>query len=338
MSAVHRVGSEQVAYIKGAPKEVLARCSRIRLDGKQAPLGESLRAEILAANDEYARAGLRVLAIAARSLSAGFAPFTPEALEQDLTLLGLVAMFDPPRPEVAEAVQKCHQAGIRIVMITGDYGLTALSIARRIGIVRSQQPRILTGLELDTLSDEALQAALQEEVIFARVAPEHKLRVVAALQRAGQVVAVTGSDETNLVVTNLARLEFAVPRTIARVNNPKNAWMFTPEMGVDVALNPSDLMAHLIAEEMSLGDMMTLLKLRRGQFSLVEERLNPAAPAAGKAVGDLELPAECNLAAILRGGQLLLPKPDLVLRPGDEVLAVVHSDHAPALAALLGSR
>lgn len=338
MSTVHRVGSEQVAYIKGAPKEVLARCSRIRLDGKQAPLGESLRAEILAANDEYARAGLRVLAIAARSLPAGFAPFTPEALEQDLTLLGLVAMFDPPRPEVAEAVQKCHQAGIRIVMITGDYGLTALSIARRIGIVRSQQPRILTGLELDTLSDEALQAALQEEVIFARVAPEHKLRVVAALQRAGQVVAVTGSDETNLVVTNLARLEFAVPRTIARVNNPKNAWMLTPEMGVDVALNPSDLMAHLIAEEMSLGDMMTLLKLRRGQFSLVEERLNPAAPAAGKAVGDLELPAECNLAAILRGGQLLLPKPDLVLRPGDEVLAVVHSDHAPALAALLGSR
>jgi len=158
------------------------------------------------------------------------------------------------------------------------------------------------------------------------------------IRQAQVVAAVTGSDETNLVVTNLARLEFAVPRTIARVNNPKNAWMFTPEMGVDVALNQSDLMAHLIAEEMSLGDMMTLLKLRKGQFSLVEEKIDPKALAAGKMLRELKLPSECNLAAILRGGQLLLPKPDLVLYPGDEVLAVVHSDYAAALAALLGSR
>jgi trk system potassium uptake protein TrkA len=139
-----------------------------------------------------------------------------------------------------------------------------------------------------------------------------------------------------LVVTSLARFEFNVPRTIARVHTPKHAWMFTPAMGVDVALNQADLLAHLIAEEMSLGDMMTLLKLRKGQYSLVEERVAPAAVAAGKAVRDLNLPAECTLAAVIREGQLLIPRADLVLRPADEVLALVHASQAEQLAALLG--
>jgi len=101
-------------------------------------------------------------------------------------------MMDPPRPEVSEAVNKCRRAGIRILMITGDYGLTAESIARRIGIVRSAKPRIITGVELDALDDAALKQALQDEVIFARVAPEHKLKVVSAMQELGHVVAVTG--------------------------------------------------------------------------------------------------------------------------------------------------
>jgi trk system potassium uptake protein TrkA len=183
-----------------------------------------------------------------------------------------------------------------------------------------------------------LERELPSGVVVSGSGTDPALLESMGIRQAEVVAAVTGSDETNLVVTNLARLEFAVPRTIARVNNPKNAWMFTPEMGVDVALNQSDLIAHLIAEEMSLGDMMTLLKLRKGQFSLVEEKIDPKAIAAGKMLRELELPSECNLAAILRAGQLLLPKPDLVLHPGDEVLAVVHSDHAAALAALLGSR
>ena len=117
---------------------------------------------------------------------------TPEAIECELTFLGLIAMQDPPRPEVQAAVERCHHAGIRIIMITGDYGLTAESIARRIGIIRSAQPRIISGAELEALDDGALQEALGEEVIFARVAPEHKLRVVSALQAMGQIVAVTG--------------------------------------------------------------------------------------------------------------------------------------------------
>lgn len=158
----------------------------------------------------------------------------------------------------------------------------------------------------------------------------------AGIRRAAVAAAVTGADETNLVVTSLARFEFNVPRTIARVKNPRNAWMFTPEMGVDVALNQADLLAHLVAEEMSLGDMMTLLKLRKGRFSLVEEKVHPEAPAAGKALRELKLPGECVLVAILRKGQLLAPRGEIVLHPADEVLAVVHASEAGRLAALLG--
>ena len=118
--------------------------------------------------------------------------YSPQLIEKELTFLGLVAMADPPRPEVSQAVKKCHQAGIKIIMITGDYGLTAESIARRIGIVKSEHPLIVTGLELDAMDEPALKAALSQELIFARVAPEQKLRVVTALQEMGNVVAVTG--------------------------------------------------------------------------------------------------------------------------------------------------
>ena len=158
----------------------------------------------------------------------------------------------------------------------------------------------------------------------------------AGIRQANVIAAVTGADEVNLVVTSLARFEFHVPRTIARVHTPQNAWMFTSALGVDVAVNQADLMAHLIAEEMSLGDMMTLLKLRKGQYSLVEERVHPSARSVGKAVRDLQLPAQCVLAAIIREGLLLLPEGEVVLQSNDEVLAVAHASALPALAELLG--
>ena len=158
----------------------------------------------------------------------------------------------------------------------------------------------------------------------------------AGIRRANVVAAVTGSDETNLVVCSLARQEFKVPRVIARVNNPKNAWLYTPEMGVDVALNQADLLAHLIAEEMSLGDMMTLLKLRKGLYSLVEEKVAPNSAAIGKALRNLTIPPRCVLAAVIRKGELIVPHGDFVLQAADEVLAVVHSAEKPQLAALLG--
>ena len=159
----------------------------------------------------------------------------------------------------------------------------------------------------------------------------------AGIRQAQVLAAVTGSDEINLVATTLARFEFGTPRTIARVNNPANAWLYNGEMGVDVALNQADLMAHLILEEMSLGDMMTLLKLRRGAYSLVEEKVDPRSSAAGKRVSELQLPEECVLTAVLRGGRLLLPKGDTVLQPADEVIAVVASDQADQLAGILSA-
>lgn len=159
----------------------------------------------------------------------------------------------------------------------------------------------------------------------------------AGINKANVVAAVTGSDETNLVVCSLARLEFRVPRVIARVNNPKNAWLYTPEMGVDVALNQADLLAHLIIEEMSLGDMMTLLKLRKGLYSLVEEKVAPNSMANGKAVRDLNFPPRCVLAAIIRKGELIVPRGDTIFQSADEVLAVVHSAEIPQLATILGA-
>jgi trk system potassium uptake protein TrkA len=156
------------------------------------------------------------------------------------------------------------------------------------------------------------------------------------IQQANVVAAVTGNDETNLVVTSLARFEYNVPRIIARVNNPRNAWLFTLDMGVDVALNQADLMAKMIAEEMSLGDMMTLLKLRTGEVELVEEKIEPTAVVNGKAVKDIPWPPDCTLAAVIRKGDVITPRGDTVLEAFDEVLAVVRTPQRGALARLLG--
>jgi magnesium-transporting ATPase (P-type) len=183
-----------IATMKGAPREVLSRCSRVLWSGEEIPLDDDRRARILAANDEFARGGLRVLAVAQRELPEE--PDSLESVEQDMLFLGLAAMLDPPRPEVAEAVSRCRRAGIRIVMITGDYGLTAESIARRIGILDpatgATRLRIINGAELDSIEDATLKEALRGEVILARVAPEHKMRAVRLLQEMGHVVAVTG--------------------------------------------------------------------------------------------------------------------------------------------------
>jgi magnesium-transporting ATPase (P-type) len=201
MSTIHHAGDlTWVIHVKGAPREVLGLCSRVLMKGSEQGLGGVLRDQILAANDAYARSGLRVLAVAGRSFvpersawpGAGLTQATADVIERDLTFLGLVAMMDPPRPEVSQAVEKCRRAGIRIIMITGDYGLTAESIARRIGITRGEHPLVVSGGELDAMTDEALKERLQGEVIFARTPPENKLRIVSALQQMGHVVAVTG--------------------------------------------------------------------------------------------------------------------------------------------------
>lgn len=190
MSTVYDDKGSRILYLKGAPAEVLARCSVLETSDGPRPLQESDRQTIMAANDSYAREGLRVLAMAQRVLPIG-CDLAPDSLEVELSFCGLLAMWDPPHDGVAEAVQKCHSAGIKIVMITGDYGLTAESIARKVGIVQDSC-RVITGRELDTLDDGALHQYLHDNVIFARVTPEHKLRIVTAFQSLGLIVAVTG--------------------------------------------------------------------------------------------------------------------------------------------------
>jgi magnesium-transporting ATPase (P-type) len=200
MSTVHRLsradpsfpGSQRgqsVAFVKGAPREMLQLCTHILWNQQVLPLEESMRAEILAANDRYARSALRVLALARRDLPQRAGGFTVDRIESGLTLL---AMMDPPRPGVSEAVKRLQGAGVRLVMITGDYGLTAESLARRVGMLQTDSPRLMTGAEVEVLNEFELQKILQEEVVFARMAPEHKLRLVSALQASGEVVVVTG--------------------------------------------------------------------------------------------------------------------------------------------------
>lgn len=206
MTTVHALeepvdGAMRVAFTKGAPNEVVRLADRVRVGGRVVPMTDGMRERIMAANDAYAADGLRVLAVAYRALGADAAgegvpaslsAYTPDVIERHLTFVGLEAMMDPPRPEVAAAVAECRRAGIRIVMITGDYGLTAASIARRIGIVEGDDLSVISGFELSKMGDEELRAKLAGQVVFARMAPEQKLRVVSALQEMGEIVAVTG--------------------------------------------------------------------------------------------------------------------------------------------------
>lgn len=183
---------------------------------------------------------------------------------------------------------------------------------------------------------EHLKRELPAEVIVPGDGSSPNILEKAGIHKAQVLAAVTGEDEANLVITSLARFEFGVPRVIARVNNPKNAWLFNQEMGVDVALNQADILATLIAEEMSLGDMMMLLQLRKGEYSVVEEKVHPEAVVVGKALKEIRLPTQCRFIAILRKGVLIVPDGEAMLGPVDEVIALVHSSQAANLAALLG--
>ncbi len=183
---------------------------------------------------------------------------------------------------------------------------------------------------------ERLKVELPADVVISGDGSSPDILESAGIGQAQVLAAVTGEDEDNLVITTLARFEFGVPRIIARVNNPKNVWLFTPEMGVDVALSQSDILAKLIAEEMSIGDMMTLLKLRKGEFSIVEEKVDPQAVVVGKTLREIELPAQCVFAAVIRKGQLIVPNGNTELAPIDEVIALVHASQIGALADLLG--
>ncbi len=182
--------TDRVGFTKGAVDGLLARCTSVRVAGAVVKLDDDLRRRAHAAADELAAGGVRVLGVAMRYWSIGDAT-SGDALERDLTFVGLEGMIDPARPEVREAVATCRAAGVRALMITGDHPLTAAAIGRDLGLVEDRA-RVVTGAELGELDGAQLDATLREVSIYARVSPEHKIRIVEALQRQGHVVAMTG--------------------------------------------------------------------------------------------------------------------------------------------------
>jgi trk system potassium uptake protein TrkA len=180
-----------------------------------------------------------------------------------------------------------------------------------------------------------LHQELPTEVIYEGnpVAPD--VLEAAGIRDVHSVAAVTSNDSANLVICYLAKTQFEVPRTIARVNNPNNAWLFDENFRVDVALNSADVFAHLIQEEMSLGDMMTIFKIRRGRYSVVEEKVPQGAKAIGIPLKDMDLAEHCVIAAIIRDGVMTLPRGDSTLEAEDEIIAVASPEGAQKLSELL---
>ncbi len=192
MSTVHKDASGGlIQFTKGAPDEVLKRCVKALIGGKEVEMTEEIRKEILTANKAMADKALRVLSVAQKKLDEEPAAYEPETVECELCFVGLVGMIDPVRPEVKPAIDECRSAGIRAVMITGDHKDTAVAIAMQLGIIESPDQAI-TGAELDEISDEEFEAKVEQYSVYARVQPEHKTRIVNAWRKKGKVTAMTG--------------------------------------------------------------------------------------------------------------------------------------------------
>ena len=206
LSVVYAMPEGTSLYCKGAPEKVLAICNRILIDGSVASLRPEQRAGIRHAQDAMAQQGLRVIALAYRPMEQEHG-----APENELIFAGLMGLEDPPRPEVAEALQKCRDAGVKVIMITGDHPITASSLAREIGLVESDNPRVVTGDQLAALSNTQLRLLLDApEIIFARVGPDQKLRIVEALKQKGQIVAVTGDGVNDAPALKSAHIGIAM--------------------------------------------------------------------------------------------------------------------------------
>ncbi|MDB5357840.1 MAG: cation transport ATPase [Phycisphaerales bacterium] len=209
MTVVARgAGGHGVAYTKGAPEILLARCNSERRGGAVVPLTRERRGEILAASSDMAARALRVLGLAYRDMP-GVWP--QDCVECELVFTGLAGLFDPPRDEAGPAVEKCHRAGIRPVMITGDHPATAMAVARDLGIANSSDVA-LTGKKLDEMDEDALANIIEQTPVYARVTAEHKLRVVRAWQRKGHVVAMTGDGVNDAPAVKSADIGIAMGR------------------------------------------------------------------------------------------------------------------------------
>jgi len=182
-----------------------------------------------------------------------------------------------------------------------------------------------------------LHQELPTEAVYEGVATDPTALENAGIRQAHAIAACSSEDAINLSLCFIAREKFNVPRTIARINNPRNAWLFKENFHVDVALDQASLLSSLIREEISLGDMMTLLKLRRGKYSIVEEKVEKGARALGTPIKDLGLPQDCIIAAIIRDGEVTLPRGTTTFQEWDEVLAITTPESAHQLSELLSA-
>jgi Ca2+-transporting ATPase len=209
MTTVHDVDGSPVAYMKGGPDVVIGLCANALVHGSLVPMTDELRSRLHELNAGLASSGYRTLAFAYRTLEPGEPP-EGEQLEHDMTYVGVMGLLDPPRPEVTAAIAECHRAGIQVAMVTGDHALTAQAVGAEIGLLEGD--RVLTGAQIGAMTDDDLYEAAESVRIYARVDPEHKLRIVDALKRRGHVVAMTGDGVNDAPALKKADIGVAMGR------------------------------------------------------------------------------------------------------------------------------
>jgi len=248
MTTIHKINRESAAYVKGAPDVILTKCKYININGKVKKLTKEDKKRILNINQDMANKALRVLGFAYKPLTGKYKS-TPEEVEKDLIFVGLQAMLDPPREEVKEAIVKCKTAGIEIVVITGDHKLTAVAIAKELGLFK-EGDKALSGDELDNLSDEKLDSIIEDIVIYARVSPEHKVRILNALKKKGHIVAMTGDGVNDAPALKKADIGVAMGIT-----------------GTDVAKEASDM----VLTDDNFASIVSAVEEGRGVYNSIKQ-------------------------------------------------------------------
>jgi len=231
MTTAHLASSgKKVAFMKGAPEIVLAKCSKIYANGKIRKMTEDDRVEVLKVTEAMAMQALRNLGFAFKELPESVTTFD-EKIEKDMTFVGIMGMIDPPREEVKDAIYLCKKAGIRVVMVTGDHRLTAIAVAKELNLLAENETegKVLTGEELDKISDEQLTDMVENVVIYARVSPEHKMRIVKAWKAKGQVVAMTGDGVNDAPALKLSDIGVAMGVTGTEVTKEASDMVLTDD-------------------------------------------------------------------------------------------------------------
>jgi trk system potassium uptake protein TrkA len=205
------------------------------------------------------------------------------------------------------------------------------AVGRHLSTDLAERGHQVTLIEQDRALSGELRTSLPTVAVVYGDACEPWVLEEAELASAEVVVAATGDDEDNLVTSLIAKQEFAVPRVLARVNHPKNEWLFTAQWGVDAAVSPPHILTAMVEEAVTVGDLVRLIRLESGQVSIVEMRIPDGSPNVSRPIYELRLPAECAVVAILRGGHVVMPQPETVLTAGDEVVALASNDAESAL-------